>query len=211
MKLKRWALPARIATQSVASRPPALARLILVRVKRAAIIFAKIVGGFVVLVVGGFFALRYFLAPPSEAKLLENFYAHRSAFEQLRAMLQEDKQISRLGEWGVHVHPGGISKPPEGNFPIERFQRYLALLKEARAVGVSGDDSPRSHLSVVVWRSGFAGDSVHIAFTWTDDKIVRLVPSFENFRRTHKAPAGKGWVCSQVDGNWYLCTDLWSR
>ncbi len=176
-----------------------------------AIILAKIFGGFVLLVVAGVFALRYLMAPPSETKLIENFRSHRSAFEQLRDMLQEDKQISRLGEWGVHVHPGGISKPPEGNFPVERFQRYLALLKQAHAVGVSGDDSPHPYLSVVVWRSGFAGDSVHIAFTWTDDKIARLVPSFEDYHRTHKAPAGKGWVCSHVDGNWYLCTDLWSR
>jgi hypothetical protein len=179
-----------------------VAQLILVRVKRAAIIFGKIVGGFVVLVVGGFFALRYFMAPPSEAKLLENFYAHRSSFEQLRDMLQKDKQISRLGEWGVHIPEDGISKPPEGKFPVERFQQYLTLLEQAHAIGVSGDDSPHPYLSVVVWRSGFAGDSVHIAFTWTDDTVSRQVPSLEDYYRTHKAPAGKGWVCRHVDDNW---------
>lgn len=186
---------------------PAVAYLILVRVKRRAIIFGKVVGGFVVLV----FGLRYFMAPPSEAKLLKNFYAHQSGFEQLRDMLQEDKQISRLAEWGVHIPAEGIYKPPEGKFPVERFQQYLALLKQAHAIGVSRDDSPHPYLSVVVWRSGFAGDSVHIAFTWTDAKVPRQVPSLEDYYRTEKAPAGKGWVCSHVDGNWYLCTDLWVR
>jgi hypothetical protein len=180
-------------------------------VKRVAIILAKIFAGFIVVVIAGLFALRYSLAPPSEAKLLENFHAHRPAFEQLREMLQEDKQISRLGEWGVHVYPGGISKPPEGNFPVERFQRYLSLLKQAHAIGVSGDDSPHPNLSVGVWRAGFAGESVHIAFSWTEDQVRRQVPSFQDYLRTHEAPAGKGWVCSHVDGNWYLCTDLWSR
>ena len=179
--------------------------------KRAAIILFSIVGASVLLISGVFLGLRYFMRPPSEAKLLANFHTHRAAFEQLRDMLQEDKQINRLAEWGVHVQEGGISKPPAGNFPVERFQRYLTLLKEADAIGVSRDDSPHPYLSVLVWASGFAGDSVHISICWTYDEVPRQVPNFDDYYRTHKAPAGTDWVCRHIDGNWYLCTDLWSR
>jgi hypothetical protein len=175
--------------------------------KRAAIILVTIIVGLAILIMGAFFGLRYLMRPPSEAKLLENFYAHRATFEQL----QEDKQISRLAEWGVHLQGDEISKPPEGNFPVERFQRYLTLLKEARAIAVSRDDDPHPYLNIFVWGSGFAGNTVHIAICWTDDKVPRQVSTFDEYYRTRKAPAGSGWVFRHIDSNWYLCTDLWSR
>jgi len=52
-------------------------------------------------IAGLFFYLQWASEPPKEKELIENFYAHRAAFERLREMLQADEQVVRVAEWGV--------------------------------------------------------------------------------------------------------------
>lgn len=183
--------------------------------KRLALVLLAGVAAFVGLVGAALLGFIYFTSPPREARLLDNFYAHRAAFEELREMLQEDEQISRLGEWGVHTvggeRPVGISKPPEGDFPVERFRRYLSLLKEAHAIGASRGHGPHPRLNVLVWRSGFAGDSKHINMSWQTEPPELQVSSLDDYHRPSDTAVGKtDWVCRHIDSHWYLCTDMWS-
>ena len=70
--------------------------------------------------------------PPQEKDLLDTFYAHRAAYERLRDMLLEDRQLQRVASWGVETTESvTASKPPEGRFPLKHYNEYLALLGEA--------------------------------------------------------------------------------
>src|SRR5271163_681715 len=143
-----------------------------VRVKRIAIIFLSII----VVLVGLFLFIRYSSAPPKEATLLQTFYTHRASFEQLRDMLQADEGLCRLADWGVETKDG-IFRPPAGNFPVDRYNKYLALLKEAHAIAVARGDGARPMLNILLWASGFAGDSVHVGICWIDERPSRQVSS----------------------------------
>lgn len=170
------------------------------RVNRLAITLLAGVAGFVLLVAGTFLAFVYFTSPPRETKLLADFYANRAAFEKLRDMLQEDEQIHRLGAFGVYTVKNGtpgLSKPPEGDFPLERFQQYLTLLKQAHALGVLRNDDLYPYLSILVWRTGFAGNSEHIWVCWTENAVSEKVSNFDDH-------SSNGSVFRHIDSNWYL-------
>ena len=121
---------------------------------------------FVVLAIGG---CIYFLAPrpPKEAKLIQNFNEHRIAFEQLRDMLQADTNLSRVASWGVETQkPFFLGYPSEKYFPMKRFNQYLGLLKQANGyVGVRFEGD-QAGVGIIVWGSGFAGDTRHIWISW---------------------------------------------
>src|SRR2546430_9895575 len=95
--------------------------------KRLGIIFLLII-----VVLGGLFLyIRSGNRPPGEKELIESFYAHRTAYERLRDMLQADEQLSRVASWGVETTKSvGIHIPPEGDFPVDRYHEYLELLKQ---------------------------------------------------------------------------------
>ena len=59
--------------------------------------------------------------PPKESKLIQNFHAHRAAFERLRDMLVADQQLIRLASWGVETTNNVVPTiPPEGELPCLR-------------------------------------------------------------------------------------------
>jgi hypothetical protein len=148
----------------------------------------------VLIVVAVFGGCIYCFAPrpPKEAALIQNFNEHRIAFEQLRDMLQADTNLSRVASWGVETRkPFFLGYPSENNFPMEHFNQYLALLKQVNGyVGVRyGED--RADVGIIVWGSGFAGDTRHIWISWMNE-----------------APTNQGSVAfKQIDQNWYLGRD----
>ena len=144
---------------------------------------------------------------PKEASILQNFQAHQAVFEQLRDMLQTDEGLRRVASWGVETRDG-IFSPPDGHFPAERFAKYLALLKEAHLKGAYRVDGAHPSVGMLVWTSGFGGDSVHINICWEKDPPSRQISSFDAFLRDHKSTGTTGWVNQHLDGNWYLSTDL---
>jgi hypothetical protein len=148
--------------------------------------------------------------PPDEAKLVKNFHMHRASFESLRDMLETDTQIHRLAEWGVQTDKG-ISKPPAGDFPVERYNKYLSLLKDVGGVGAGRDEGAHANPVVLLWGTGFGGDAAHVGICWMDDPPTREVSSLNQYYRDHKSPVGKGWVCQHIDQQWYLWTDLWTE
>ena len=174
--------------------------------KRIAIVVSAIAGTLAILVwwllCGG--------GPPKEAKLIENFYAHRASFERLRDMLQSDQQLHRLADWGVDTDKG-ISKPPAGNFPIDRYNRYLALLKETGGIGAARGEGVHADTTVLLWATGFAGGAAHVGVCWMDREPGRQVANLDQYYRDHKSPDGSGAIYRRIEGNCYLWTDLWSR
>ncbi|MGB8352554.1 MAG: hypothetical protein WCD79_01570 [Chthoniobacteraceae bacterium] len=145
--------------------------------------------------------------PPREADFLQNFYAHRTAFEELREMLQAEPDGFRVASWGVDTG-NGLPEPPGGNFPIKRFDRYLALLKEAG--GTNGIRRKGIHpmIGILMWGQGFAGDTVHIGICWQEIVPTRQVENLDVYFHDHKSSGTRGWVYKHIDGNWYLFTDI---
>jgi len=125
-------------------------------------------------------------------------------------MLKADTQVHRLANWGVHTDKG-IFKPPAGDFPLDRFNKYLALLKEIGGMAVARGDGVHANPTIVFWASGFGGDTVHVGICSLDEAPTRQVASLDQYYRDHKGPVGSGWVCQHIEGDWYLWTDLWSR
>jgi len=143
--------------------------------------------------------------PRREEKLIENFYAHRAAFEHLRDMLQEDEQLLRVASWGVETTKSGINIPPEGNFPIGRYNEYLALLRETGGIGAfRGRGAHPESVSIGVWASGWAADTRHINICWVDHEPANQVASLKDYYQT---PKPRHPVFRHIDGNWYIWAD----
>jgi hypothetical protein len=113
--------------------------------------------------------------PPKESKLIQNFYSHRDAFERLRDMLVADQQVLAVASWGVETTNSAVAKiQPEGDFPLNRYNEYLALLKQTggtRAFRV---------------KKNWAGDSRHLDIYWTDQEPANRVASLDDYYQTSK-------------------------
>lgn len=143
-------------------------------------------------------------SPPREEQVLRNFETHRAAFERLRDMLIEDKTLVRVADWGVETTKT-MGKPPAGDFPVNRYNEYLALLKEVRAVGAFRDrgEAPES-VGALVYASGFAGDTRHMDVCWLAHEPPNQVSSLNDF---YKTPKPRNPVYRHIEGNWYLWAD----
>jgi hypothetical protein len=145
------------------------------------------------------------LDPPKETFLIKNFNEHRAAFEQLRDMLLADTNLSRLAEWGVETYkPFFLGYPSEQNFPTDRFNKYLALLKEAGGKAASREEGKHADPSIVVWGWGWAGNTRHIGICWLDEEPTNQIATLDGYRsRSEYSVAYR-----HIDSNWYFWTDL---
>jgi hypothetical protein len=131
--------------------------------------------------------------PPKEDKLIQNFNEHRAAFEQLRDMLEVDTNLVAVAKWGVETRkPLFLGYPSEQNFPIKRFNQYLALLKQVNGGAGVRSDGDHAYVGAVVWAWGFAGDTRHIWVLWMN--------------QTNRIPSMGGYS-KHIDQNWYITAD----
>ena len=144
--------------------------------------------------------------PPKERKLIENFYTHRTAYERLRDMLLEDKQLLRVANWGVETTKSGARRvTPGGTFPVNRYNEYLTLLSQIGAKGASrARGEPPEFVGVLVWATGWGGDTRHIQICWIDHQPSNQVASLDDYYQT---PRPRPSVVKRIDGNWYLAAD----
>lgn len=142
--------------------------------------------------------------PPKESKISTDFRAHRAEYEQLRNMLLDDKDVDVVADWGVLANDSPISKmPPDGGMPIKRYQEYLALLKKSGAQAVTQMRKP-AEIRILVWSSGWAADTRHVAVSWLDGAPSNTAASLEAFYRTPK-PRNPAYI--HKDDNWYIWAD----
>lgn len=142
--------------------------------------------------------------PPKESKIIRDFRAHRSEYEQLRKMLLDDKDVHLVATWGILTVDSPISKMPlDGGMSIQRYQQYLTLLKESGALSVGRWEDP-PEIKLLVWGSGFAGDTRHVAVAWLDKEPPNTMISLAAFYET---PKPRNPVYVHIDGNWYIWAD----
>jgi hypothetical protein len=144
--------------------------------------------------------------PPKESTLIANFYAHRAGFERLRDLLETDRGLHRVAKWGVDTSGQiGVHMPPEGDFPVIRYNEYLALLKQVDGkLAFRGSGEPPDLVGVGVWSSGWGGDTRHIDVVWKDQEPINSVTNLDEYYRD---PARKRRVFRKIDGSWYLFAD----
>jgi hypothetical protein len=145
--------------------------------------------------------------PPQESELIREFYARRSAFEHLRDMLQADRKVLSVSKSGIETtESGGLTKvPPQGDSFSNRYHEYLALLKEAGALGVFRPDGVSSqNVSIGVWASGWGSDTRHVEIAWVERKPDNRVDSLDRY---YQSSAPRSPVFRHIEGNWYLRAD----
>ncbi len=164
--------------------------------------------GFVMLlVVCGLVYLYLSGTPPKERKLIAQFYQHRTDYEHLREMFQADKQTISVAEWGVDTTTSSVtgSIPPDGDFPVARYNEYLVLLKKVNARSIFHPARLSSpDFKIDVWGSGFGGDTRHIEICWLEHEPANQVASLDNY---YKTPKPRDPVFRHIEGNWYLWAD----
>ncbi|MGA9042713.1 MAG: hypothetical protein WB421_19430 [Terriglobales bacterium] len=167
----------------------------------------KNLGAILLFLLGGASAYLYFLGiPPKESKLIDNFHAHRAAYERLRDMLTSDTQVRAVYvRFGVETINSGLPHPPsEVNFPVSRYDEYHALLDQISSAKIFRGGENNSDICIAVWAYGFGGDTRHIANCWLDHPPVNQIASLQNFYRTAKP---RHPIFRHIDGNWYLWAD----
>lgn len=153
----------------------------------------------------GYYLLSRSLNPPSEARVIASFNQHRTAYEQLRIMLLSDEKLGTVADWGVETTDSPIAEvPPQGAFPIGRFHEYLSLLKAINAKAAARMPGAHPEARVLVWGSGWGGDTRHVAICWVDKAPANQTDSMDMF---YKSPKPRQPVYKHIDGNWYIWAD----
>lgn len=133
--------------------------------------------------------------PPKESDVIQNFYKNRSAFEQLRDMLEEDSRLRRVaGSYVETSNPFYLGGASASGFPMDRYGRYLALLKQVGGYVATRDEGEHCDPGVVVWAWGWAGNTRHMGIRWIEETSTNQI----------SAP---GIVFKHIDENWYLWCD----
>jgi len=142
--------------------------------------------------------------PPKESKIVSNFSIHRAAYERLRTMLSEDKEVGDVAPWGI-ARKGTLDWkiPPDGGMAVERYKEYLGLMKEIGAARISQYGDPHE-VTFAVWGSGWGADTRHVSVSWLEREPSNVVTSLEAFYRTDK-PRQPSYV--HIEGNWYIWAD----
>lgn len=151
--------------------------------------------------------LSLIMKPPKETKIIEDFQAHRVAYERLRDMFLADQQIM-----GVHVGYGvktadspGVRTPSDVNFSVSRYAEYVALLKEIGKRRAFRTAEKQSNLiCVIAWGAGWAGDTRHVWICWTAQEPANQIASLDAYYRD---PRRSRDVFRHIDSDWYIAAD----
>jgi hypothetical protein len=123
-------------------------------------------------------------------------------------MLQTDGDVIRLADWGVATTKSVVPRvPPEGNFPVDRYKEYLALLRQVGGLVASRSEGQHADPNIVVWGWGFAGDTRHVGICWTDQEPTNQIATLDGYRGGGRY-GDRQVVFRHIDAKWYLWTDL---
>jgi len=151
--------------------------------------------------------VSFSMKPPKERKLIENFQSHRAVYERLRDMILADQQIEAVyAGFGVKTTSSGLPrKPSEVSFSVNRYNEYVALLKQvgSNAAFKTKGNQPDA-VCVGAWGAGWAGDTRHVWDCWAAREPANQVANLDDYYRNPMRPRN---VFRHIDGDWYLRAD----
>lgn len=121
-------------------------------------------------------------------------------------MLLADDQVRAVyARFGVETTKSGLPRDPsEVNFPVNRYNEYRSLLEEVGGTEVFRTADSNAGVCIMIWASGFAGDTRHVNNCWMLRPPVNQVASLDEF---YKTPKPRHPVFRHIDENWYLGAD----
>src|SRR5262245_4279428 len=112
--------------------------------------------------------IRVVMAAPTNEDVAQRFNQKNKIYEQLRELLIQDKEITQIAPWGVRTTTLPVGQmPPVAELPLERYQKYLALLSDISATGMLRSDGDDPRICILVWASGWAGNTAHVSVCWS--------------------------------------------
>lgn len=143
--------------------------------------------------------IRYtFFRAPSESQMLAHFRTHKTEFEQLRSMLQQDKQISIIGsDWMRGRDMSIVDTPEQMGISVERLAQYRALMNKLGVAPISGFGSRENYFQFNVFGGGFTDTTWSIGYAWSSKTPENIVPSAYNSMPRHRCH-------SRIVGDWYI-------
>lgn len=153
----------------------------------------------VVSVVGTIAGLIYISIPvfgdqehlPDEV-LIRNFHEHRTAFEQLRTMLERDSDIFRIDEdW---------SDPPNiSHEKLAEYRRLFSIIGARR--GFYNRRNPL-RIELIASARGWVASGSMKGYTFLEERPDELEVSLDEFHTGNGAYDRAGY--RHIEGNWYL-------
>jgi hypothetical protein len=161
------------------------------KIGKVALVLAAVAG------VGALVLLRATLfRTPSEAEMIRKFRQHRAQFEQIRLMLQRDKNIETIGPDWVDTRYEGNGRWAALNVSADRIALYRARLKR---LGFSRVDYYQGLVQLEQFGGGFADTTWGIGYMWSKNLPPALV------RSAYRSKPMRGHrTYSVLDGNWYI-------
>jgi hypothetical protein len=69
-----------------------------------------------------------------------------------------------MASWGVGTTTDSLpQQPPIAELSAERYRRYQAILSNIEALGMTRSAGADPTICILVWASGWAGDTIHIS------------------------------------------------
>lgn len=133
--------------------------------------------------------------PPSQAKMLANFRQHRARFEELRTMIQHDRNVTTIGpDWVTAAYEDGRYLPTDVS--SQRLALYRSRLK---TLGFSRIDNYHGCVQLEQFGGGFTDTTWGIRYFWSPVPPSPLVAS-----AYHQVPRRDHRHFTRIGGNWYL-------
>lgn len=151
----------------------------------------------VFLITGSLLALRYyFFRAPSEGEMIAKFHERRAEFEQIRLMLQQDKNVETIGPNWVRPRWENDADLPL-NISASRIALYRSRLK---SLGFDRVDSYDGKVQLCQFGGGFTDTTWYIGYVWSANPLTPLVKS------AYYSKPGRDNHCyySRLEGNWYM-------
>ena len=139
----------------------------------------------------------YLVNPPSDERMIANFQQHRKTFEQLSAMVQADKGLTRVDEnWTQPNDPQEVHVSPA------RIQKYRDLLNSADVPrGFSSSDTPLEIQFFYYLDGNFASCETTKGYAYLPQ------PPAKQQKSLNDCPQNGDEFLSEyrhIEGNWYL-------
>ena len=127
----------------------------------------------VALVIGATIVFREQNTPPSNDDVVLTFNKYKQVYDELRDMLQEDRNVEEVASWGVRTSDAAtIATPPVPDMSVDRFKKYLALLSRGQAIALSRSPGNDPDICIFVWGAGWAADTNHVALCWRGNYLA---------------------------------------
>jgi len=132
----------------------------------------------------------------SDQQMIENFQSHQQEFEELRAMLLQDKAISIIGEdWTDPPDPivVGVSK--------SRISEYRRIFKKINIAGGIRRYADDEGLELIASSQGYVVHGSSKSYVYSSEVPGELSQNLDNMSSANH-PLGQGY--RRIQGNWYL-------